>query len=445
MSNLTIPAEEATPILSEFNYESLKAYSRKSHSTVKDLLALAVGNDPFYAGSPQSRTDAEWFASIYRRFDFRHGVHLRRIHYTLVSAEDPILTPSGEPYFNTEKCWLFLCRSSKAARYLLLVDSDDFDDRKNPPPVIFRPCPPDQYKEVQIRSMGYYGQLDLPEELSFPVLLAPDFFAEQPYHLEIWCEKSTMNDVLIPVCQEFGANLVTGAGELSTTAVRKLLARCKPDRPVRIFYISDFDPAGQSMPVAVARKIEFFHRTERSQLDIRLFNTVLTASQCREFKLPQTPIKDTERRKEKFEEIHGAGATELDALEAIHPGHLRKILRAAIKPYYDESLESEMAELEDEIQEELNEMSEEVHQQYADEIEQLQGEYAAQRAEFMKLSARLRDLEAQIQTDLEPCLQTDPPDMPPRMVAEEAEWPVYDSSRDYLDQLGAYRMFKQGG
>jgi len=40
----------------------------------------------------------------------------------------------------------------------------------------------------------------------------------------------------------------------------KLLSRCQRDHPLRIFYVSDFDPAGQCMPVSAARKIEFFSR-----------------------------------------------------------------------------------------------------------------------------------------------------------------------------------------
>ncbi|MGH8604949.1 MAG: hypothetical protein ACREXR_19825, partial [Gammaproteobacteria bacterium] len=77
-----------------------------------------------------------------------------------------------------------------------------------------------------------------------------------------------MNDVLLPICNQHGANLVTGAGELSVTAVQSLVERIT-SKPTRIFYISDYDPAGQSMPVAVARKLEFLLRD--SDADVRLY------------------------------------------------------------------------------------------------------------------------------------------------------------------------------
>ena len=48
---------------------------------------------------------------------------------------------------------------------------------------------------------------------------------------------------------------------------RNLIDRIRGDeeRPVRILYVSDFDPSGRSMPVAVARKIE--HELYRQELD----------------------------------------------------------------------------------------------------------------------------------------------------------------------------------
>jgi hypothetical protein len=49
--------------------------------------------------------------------------------------------------------------------------------------------------------------------------------------------------------------------------------------------------------------------------------------------LPRIPIKETEKRSEAFEQRHGEGATELDALEALHPGVLARILEQEIGRY----------------------------------------------------------------------------------------------------------------
>src|SRR5262249_36158970 len=86
--------------------------------------------------------------------------------------------------------------------------------------------------------------------------------ADQPFLLEIWVEKTTMDDVLEPLCRGLSINLVPGAGFQSITSAVNLLqrvARFKDSRkPCRVFYISDFDPAGDQMPVAVARQLQFW-------------------------------------------------------------------------------------------------------------------------------------------------------------------------------------------
>ncbi len=68
-----------------FEYEDIKKLAREVGCKVTDLTVLASGNDPFYAGVPYRRERAEWFAELWDRFGFQHGVHLRRIHYVLVS------------------------------------------------------------------------------------------------------------------------------------------------------------------------------------------------------------------------------------------------------------------------------------------------------------------------------------------------------------------------
>src|SRR4029077_16233470 len=99
------------------------------------------------------------------------------------------------------------------------------------------------------------------------------------------------------------------------------------NKPVRIFY------AGRSMPVAVSRRIEFYLAKNDHEVDMRLIPLVLSAQQCQEYNLPRTLIKETERRAARFEAQFGEGATELDALEALHPGTLEKLTDRAISRY----------------------------------------------------------------------------------------------------------------
>ena len=74
---------------------------------------------------------------------------------------------------------------------------------------------------------------------------------------------------------------VAGAGERSITVALNMVRWIEQvEKPARIFSLSDFDPAGQSMPVAMARKLEEVVRTRQVERDIRLFPLVLTVGQA---------------------------------------------------------------------------------------------------------------------------------------------------------------------
>jgi hypothetical protein len=56
--------------------------------------------------------------------------------------------------------------------------------------------------------------------------------------------------------------------------------------------------------------------------------------------VPTIPIKDTDRRKDAFQERREVnGAVELDALEAIYLGELSRIIVEVVSQYRDEELE----------------------------------------------------------------------------------------------------------
>ena len=311
------------------DYLTLKQLAKANKVSVKELFVLAPQNDPFYVGTKGRKQQAEWVAEIYEELGNPLQVHIRRIHYFLVSRQD-ILKPNGEPYENTENDWEYLSKGTKYARYLGLVPIDNFVDRRNPEPHI---------------NASYWVNRDI-EEIRidperFAELIAENFYPYNPqhalgYHLEIWAEKSTQNDIILPIASQYGTNVVTGLGELSITSVNHLVQRIQQaDKPVRIFYISDFDPAGENMPVSIARKIEYFIRNASNLNNIKLKPLMLTKRQCIDHQLPRTPIKETDKGKSGFEERHGEGATELDALEALYPGEMGQILHHAINPYVD--------------------------------------------------------------------------------------------------------------
>ena len=415
--------------------------ARAAGVSQSDLLALAPANDPFALHQKARRRNAEWFAEIFWEFSFERGIHIRRVHYRVISQDNPILRPdNGKAYENTTCCWALMVNASRDARYLGLVPGDAFIDRRNPAPITFfasePPC------GARVRDMGLcLAELDG----EFPDLPEITFDAGKPgpeVLVEIWCEKSTMNDVLEPLARRYGANLITGLGEMSETSTRLLIDRARAaDRPAHVIYISDFDPGGRSMPVAVARKVEYALTQIDHPHEITLNPLALTEAQCLDYRLPRTPIKATERRAAKFEQRFGAGATELDALEALHPGALAKMVTAEIERFiapdhrraYDQAVSEHRAR--------LNHITQQVHDFHVDEVDGLRGEYADLVAQLSDWQSRAETVFEGISERLEGIELPDfespsarPPDPPPE--------PLFSSSRNYLDQIAAYREWQ---
>jgi hypothetical protein len=339
------------------DYQMIKAMALAMKRPAHSLIALSDGRDPFYVTNGRLAL-AQWFAGIWAVLDPPNGFHLRRTHYRVVvmpDAERPKKL-DGDDYENTERNWKILSDASVDARQLGLVDASKFTDRRAGEPVYIA----DDSGEREGAFVGSYGSwLDSPPKESpfvieyepkvfeFPGL--PDAFISaprlaEPFAVEVWAEKSTVNDILEPLAQRLNITLVTGLGELSATHcfwhVNRVLAHRKK---TRILYISDFDPAGAGMPISVARKIEYLLRRDGHDLDIRLDPLVLTAAQVEHYQLPRTPIQDSDRGKGHFEARFGQGATELDALEALHPGELARIVEARVRFYRNPTRQAQRA------------------------------------------------------------------------------------------------------
>jgi hypothetical protein len=396
--------------------------------------------DPFTAGQGHRRERAEWFGKkIWQRFDIQPGAHLRRIHYVLISQLlGSVKMPDGSGYLNLDRpCFDTLNKASLDARYLGLVPATDLVDRRNAEPTI---C---EAVEAEDAALDFAGGLPAYELAGFevPRLALNPPIIRQRFQVEIWCEKSTMNDVLLPLGERYGVNVVTGAGELSLTRCVELVERAEQDdRPVRILYVSDFDPAGTSMPVAVARKIEFAVYSKGLGLDVQVRPVVLTHEQCIQYRLPRTPIKDTESRAAAFEARFGEGATELDALEALHPGELERILQQEINRYYDADLEANIEDVAGEVDSELTEINTKVRKRHAKAI-------AGLKAEQKKLAAAVKAFEKKagpvldrIREDLDAeAPDVDAYDWPEPDDGDEDDDPLFDSTREFVEQVDRYK------
>jgi hypothetical protein len=429
------------------DYANIKLLAAELHRPASTLSALAPANDPFSITEGR-HAGAQWFARLWKRLDLGSGVHLRRLHYTIISQSKPVKMSDGTPYENTQNCWQALIRASNDARYLDLVPAEDFVDRRNDEPLIYLSnedraaflgtvCSEPSVK-VASAQMPLLPALDL----SRPTIL-------QRYHVELWCEKTTVNDVLEQIANEYGCNIVTGSGELSQTACVNVVERAEnSQRPVRILYISDFDPAGQPMPVAVARKIEHrLYLRNLRELDIQVRPIALTLEQCQHYRLPRTPLKDTERRAAVFEDRYGEGATELDALEALHPGELHGIIEGEVGRYFDSDLADAVNDTATEIEESITEITGEVHAKHRAKIKELETEWKRIASEHARQIAAWQKQAKPVWRAITKELQAQAPDpdlieWPEPADGDEDDDPLFDSTRDYVEQMDSYKLFQ---
>ena len=96
------------------------------------------------------------------------------------------------------------------------------------------------------------------------------------------------------------------------------------------------------MGISVARKLQAFSELI-GPFDFVVHRVALTPDQVREYGLPSTPLKPTEKRADKWRRATGTEQTEIDALASLRPDLLRRIARDAIKPYYDAGLARRVA------------------------------------------------------------------------------------------------------
>jgi hypothetical protein len=405
------------------DYDDIQQLKPELGRTAETLIALSPDNDPFYV-RPYRRRAAEWIARMCA--DLPRPAHCRRIHYFLLSAKDGTKMADGSPYLNSEKCWQALCHAIRDAVSLGLVPADAIVDQRNDPPVVYLVEAEDGEIWIDKEINFFTVTPSLPNIQLQPPVLAP------PYHVEVWVEKSTMNDILLPLAQLYGVNLVSGVGEESATACRALVERAmRSELPVRILYISDLDPGGVSVPLAVARKIEHdLARRGLVELDIQLRPIALTREQCVYYKLPRIPVKD-QKRKGRFEERFGEGATELDALEALKPGELSKIVTREIERYHDPDQKDRIEEAEQRLWGEIAEVERDIYGRHKEAVDELLQEWKA-------LSEKMEPLWREIADDLEADLpEIDMPES--EFVGDEHPDPLFDSRRDYLTQIDRYK------
>ena len=314
---------------------ALREIIKNAGSSLDSWTVMSSMTDPYRIDTRANNRNAQWLADAWKACALTE-IHARGLHYSLVSMPD-LIKPDGERYLNTERDWLFLQTTVNHARWLGHIDFDAITDERNAGPELY--LPPDYGRcgievEHDAERLTYFSRM--------PTL---DVFCQAPhasqaFRLVIVGEKSSLRNVLRPICRKYEAELILPTGELSTTLLYGIVKRAAADgRPCRLFYLSDFDPSGLHMPLEVARKIQALVDLKFPGLDIEVHRCALSQQQVKTLGLPETPLKESELRAEKWRERFGCEQTEIDALATLRADVLANIVEKDLSPYFDKTLQ----------------------------------------------------------------------------------------------------------
>jgi hypothetical protein len=214
-------------------------------------------------------------------------------------------------------------------------------------------------------------EVEIPEADDLePRVSVEGFIGEQPHKLVFFGEKTSLEPVLGPIAEDHDADLYLPTGEISDTLLYRMASVGAGDgRPMIVFCFSDCDPSGWQMPISISRKLQGFQALEFSELDFQVYRVALTPDHVRTHGLPISPLKETEKRADRWTEATGVKQTEIDALAALNPQLLRQITLEAVGPFYDYTLADRVNEARQEwLAEAQTRLEEQIDQEQIDRL-----------------------------------------------------------------------------
>jgi hypothetical protein len=417
--------------------QALDAAMAETGCSMKDLTVLAPQNDPFRIDTQTARIDGEWLAMHLDRLVPARTIHLRGLHYVLVT--DAPAKPNGETYRNTDKDWVWLQeKAADAARWLGYIDFARIVDQRNAEPTIRTiddERDPFPYLHAKVH-------MEIPAVADIePIAMLHDFTAQQPYRIVLIGEKSSLGEVLSPVAERYGTDLYLPTGCMSDTLIHKIAKTGAEDgRPLVVLYFADCDPGGHNMPIEVGRKLQALKVGFFPELEFQEYRVALTVEQVTEYGLPSTPLKDTEKRADKWRSAFGVEQTEIDALASLRPDLLRRIAANAIAPFYDRTLHRRIHEAREDWHHRAQEvvdagLDHDLLERFRGE---LQGKLDSLRDEINAVNDALR-IDAS-DFDLPPV-----PDVPQPQTSGSNGTALLDSSWSFAEQVAALKRSKGYG
>lgn len=465
----------------------LGEYANRYGLSKDELLFQSPARDPLNKGTPGDHAKARWFAGLWEQaIDNRDAdtIHIRGLHYVIVQLEEDIEPPGNcdwERYTNTNTCYGYLSDAGAAARVLGYVPMGGIADEKNTQDVVTHyeghntggeitaGTDIDAVNMPEIPAVDDTATLryESPEQYADRVAdhiagrvvnrITLDTATQQPYHVELWSEKA-LPDAVKQAARSAGVDaIVEGEGHLSYRVAHDFVTRVEDaGKDAVVFYLTDFDPAGDTMPAAMASKVSWLDLADQLTHEVTLSRLAVTDEQVDKYDLPREPV-DVDAEADAYatlagewEDEHNGGAVELSALEA-DLDHYCRIVSDGIATVTDDTLDKRNRQRKEQLRHEL--------------ADKLRDEFAD--ADLDELYPQLRELTQQFNDELDEVAETldrlgelqnkdildewrtrvndacDAVELPtlnaPAGNATTPPNPLYDSRRTYLDNLRAIR------
>lgn len=345
----------------------------------EDVLFTASNNDPMNMGTSTDYKKAQWFAELWEEAVENRRVkeiHIRGLHYYIVTTKKEDVPPPNPDcdwsrYTNTDSCFGYLNQAAKRARVLNYVPWDGVIDEKNDRKQIthytgshsHNPQPNgvrvDQgvgwptIPTVNSKARMWFESGELVDYLAEEIIseaennLSFDESLQQPFHIELWSEKSIPQEVK-RIAEMNGVDvIVEGEGNLSYWVTQKFTDTTNAaGKPAVVLYLADYDFAGADMPSAMASAIRFKDFQQELKQRVVVKRLAITAEQVEEHGFPREIISDADlealppaarSRVEDWQAEHGEGYVELNVLEGNFDLY-KSIVRDALTDLTDNSI-----------------------------------------------------------------------------------------------------------
>jgi hypothetical protein len=148
-------------------------------------------------------------------------------------------------------------------------------------------------------------------------------------YVEVWCEKDALAGTILPVTSAYDVPLMVARGFASETFCYESIAqRGDDDRLYRVYYLGDFDRAGQDASRSLEEKLTRFG--DEAGIEVIFEQIAVTIEQVAELDLPtRAPKRNTIADKN----WRHSFACELDA---VPPNTMRNLVESAINRHLDQ-------------------------------------------------------------------------------------------------------------